>query len=234
LSRTRPMWAGVTWRRLLTAQAVALGLAALEWSDNPQLAAKVPATWVVVHFTLWALSGLFIVPATLRADQAVAQGARPLRVYLGGMTRAVLTALSITAVLACLAFGYGRFWSHPLGLPAVMLLALYVKTLMDLWFSGGLVLLCRVNQHLARQIGLNLRHAEDRRTTLERRLTDSRLAIAEARMDPTALLRSLAEIRSDLAQSESGADAKMDELIVKLRRAMARTVMASESEIMQL
>ena len=229
----RSIWAGVTWRKLLTAQAVALGLAVLEWSNNPDFSALVPPTWVVVHFTLWALSGFFIVPATLRADQAVMRGARPLWAYLGGMTGAVLIALSITTVLACLALGYGRFWSHTQSVSPVILLALYVKTLMDLCFAGGLVLLCRVNQHLARQIAVNLQHAEDRRTTLERRLTDSRLAIAEARMDPAALLRSLAEIRSDLAQSGSSADGKMDELILKLRRAMARTVMASEAEITQ-
>lgn len=230
MSVAQPVSTGIPWRRYLTAQAVAFGLATLEWIGDDAFRAAVPPTWIIVHFMLWGLSALFIVPATLRADRAVMRGARPLWAYLRGMTGAVLGALSITAVFGCLALGYGRFWSHPQSLPLISLVARYIRTLMDLWFAGGLVLLCRVNQHLARQIAVNIRDAESRRTTLERRLTDSRLAIAEARMDPAALLHALADIRGELAQSASRGDGKLDELISKLRRATADTVRAAESE----
>ena len=205
-------------------------MALLEWINDDEVRAAAPPTWIIIHFMLWGLSALFIVPATLRADLAVMQRAPPLWAYLRGMMSAVLSALSITALFACLALGYGRFWAHPQSLPSAALVARYVKTLMDLCFAGGLVLLCRINHYQARRIAINIQNAEDRRTTLERRLTDSRLAIAEARMDPTALLQALADIRHDLAHSASGGDGKLDELIAKLRRATADTMRAAESE----
>jgi hypothetical protein len=169
-----------------------------------------------------------IVPATLRADAAVKRGTRPLLAYSLGMAIAVLAALSITAVAACLVLGYGRAWYHPQRLPSGALSALYVRSLMDMSFTGGLALLCRVNQHLARQMLIYIRDVEERRTTLEGRLTDSRLAIAESQIDSAELLHALAEIRSDLEHPTLSADGKLDGLIVKLRRAMTRTVAAGE------
>ena len=234
LTGAQPVWRGVTWRALLSAQAVAFALALLQWSGyDREFKAAVPSTWILVHFTLWALSALFIVPATLRADDAVKRGARPLWAYLLGMVTAVLPALAITVMAACVVLGYGRAWSHPQHLPPGMLSGLYVHAVMDMSFTGGIALLCRINHHLARQMLIYIRDVEDRRTTLEGRLTDSRLAIAEAQMDPVELLRALADIRGDLADSLPGADAKLDELILKLRRAMTRTVVAGELGLVQ-
>lgn len=234
LSIARSLWRGVTWRTLLTVQAIGFGLALLQWSGNAAaFRAAVPPTWILVHFTLWSLSALFIVPATLRADEAVKRGARPVWAYLRGAAAAVLSALSITVVAACIALGYGRTWFHPQHLAPGMLSALYVKSLMEICFTGGLALLCRVNNHLARQILVHIHDVEERRTTLERRLTESRLAIAEAQMDPAELLRTLAAIRGDLEHSAPGADRRLDELILKLRRAMKRTVVAVEPGLVE-
>jgi hypothetical protein len=115
----------------------------------------------------------------------------------------------------------------------MLLWGLYVKSLMEICFTGGLVLLCRVNQHLAGQTLIYIQDLEARRTTVERRLTDSRLAIAEAQVDPAELLHALADIRSDLEHSAEGADDKLDALILKLRIAMRRTVTASEHGLAQ-
>jgi len=230
LKGARLFWNGVTWRKLLSAQAVAAALALLQWSGNDAaFKATVPSTWILVHFTQWALSALFIVPATLRADDAVKRGARPLWAYSLAMAISVLAALSITAAIACAALGYGRAWSHGQNLPPEMMLALYVKSTAEMCFTGGLALLCRINHHLARQALVYIQDMEERRTLLEERLTDSRLAIAEAQMDPKDLIRALANIKSDLEHSARSADGKLDELIVKLRRAMTRTVVASET-----
>lgn len=228
------LWRGVTWRAVLSVQAVAAGLALLQWSDtDAEFKAAAPSTWILVHFMLWALSALFILPATLRADEAVRRGARPFWAYLLGMAAAVLAALSITAMVACVVLGYGRTWSHPQPLPSGILMAVYVRSVMDMSFTGGIALLCRINQHLARQTLIYIQDVEDRRTVLEARLTDSRLAIAEAQMDPAELLHTLADIRSDLEHSARSADGKLDQLIVKLRGAMTRTVVASEPEMVQ-
>jgi hypothetical protein len=225
------LWRGVTWKALLSVQAVAGGLALLQWSDTgAEFKAAAPSTWILVHFLLWGLSALFIVPATLRADEAVRRGARPFWAYLLGLATAVLAALSITAVVGCVVLGYGRTWSQPQPLPSGILTALSVRSVMDLCFTGGVALLCRINQHLVRQTLIYIQDVEDRRTVLEARLTDSRLAIAEAQMDPAELLHTLADIRGDLEHSAQSADWKLDELIVKLRGAMTRTVIASEPE----
>ena len=229
LSLARNVWRGVSWRTVLTVQTVALGLALLQWSDEGAASrAAVPPTWILVHFTLWALSGLLIVPATLRADEAVKRGARPLWAYSCAMASAVLIALSITAVAACAVLGYGRAWPHSQHLQPGALSAMYVKSVMDMCFTGGVALLCRVNHHLARQILVYIHDVKDRRTVLERRLTESRLAIAEAQMDPAELLHALAAVRGDLERSAPGVDGRLDELILKLRRAMTRTVAAVE------
>ena len=228
LNIARTFWRGVTLRALLSVEAVAFGLALLQWSGNgPGYSASAPSMWILVHFTLWALSGLFIVPATLRADEAVRRGARPLWAYLRAMAGAVSTALLITASAAWFVLGYGRAGFDSQHLPPGALSALYVKSLMDLTFTGGLALLCRVNHHLGHQILTFIHDVEERRTTLERRLIDSRLAIAEAQMDPAELLHALADIRSDLEDGARGADAKLDQLILKLR-AMTRTAVAGE------
>jgi len=228
------VWSGVTWRKLLIVEAIALGLALLQWrGDGAAFRAAVPPTWIFVHFTLWALSGIFIVPATLRAGEAVKRGARPLSAYWRGAATAVLCALSLTIVTAYLALGYGRTWFHPQPLPPGAISALYVKSLMEMCFTGGLALLCWVNDHLVRQILVYIRDVEDRRTALERRLTESNLAIAEAQMDPEELLSSLAAIRGDLENCAPGADGKLDQLVVKLRRAMTRTVVASDPALVE-
>jgi LytS/YehU family sensor histidine kinase len=67
------------------------------------------------------------------------------------------------------------------------------------------------------------------RVRLEQQLIESRLATAEAQIDPRMLFEALREIRSSLARAEPQADTQLDRLIRRLRNALARTVVAGES-----
>ena len=66
--------------------------------------------------------------------------------------------------------------------------------------------------------------AELKRVQLEGQLIESRLAMAEAQVDPQMLFSALEEIRDGFSHSLPNADAKLDELVQHLRSALARTV----------
>jgi hypothetical protein len=62
-----------------------------------------------------------------------------------------------------------------------------------------------------------------RRVQLEGQLIESRLATAEAQVDPQMLFSALAEIRDGFSRSSPDADAKLDDLVQQLRNALTRT-----------
>jgi hypothetical protein len=75
-----------------------------------------------------------------------------------------------------------------------------------------------------------LQAAELKRVQLEGQLIESRLAMAEAQVDPEMLFSALAQIRDGFSRSLPNADAKLDELVQRLRSALARTVAIDREE----
>jgi hypothetical protein len=73
------------------------------------------------------------------------------------------------------------------------------------------------NRRRATQILEGIRAAELKHVELERRLIESRLATAQAAIDPGALFASLASIRNLYATSAPSADRELDRLIEDLR-----------------
>ena len=59
---------------------------------------------------------------------------------------------------------------------------------------------------------------------VERRLIESRLAAAQAQIDPERVLRHLAEIRNLYASARPGADERLEALIQELRASVAQGV----------
>ena len=57
-----------------------------------------------------------------------------------------------------------------------------------------------------------------------RQIVDSRLAAAEAQIDPAMLFRALGEIKGGFERSEPEVEEKLNRLIQTLRAALARTV----------
>ena len=69
--------------------------------------------------------------------------------------------------------------------------------------------------------------AELRRVQLDQQLVQSRLATAEAQIDPQMLFSALAQIKRGLEASQPHAEKQMNELIQTLRAALASTAAAS-------
>jgi len=69
-----------------------------------------------------------------------------------------------------------------------------------------------------------VRAAELERVGVERRLIESRLAAAQAQIDPERVFRHLAEIRNLYASARPGADERLEALIQELRASVAQGV----------
>jgi sensor histidine kinase YesM len=80
-----------------------------------------------------------------------------------------------------------------------------------------------MNRRTAERTLERVQAAELKRVQLEGQLIESRLAMAQAQVDPEMLFSALAEIRDGFNQSLPDADAKLDELVQHLRSALART-----------
>jgi sensor histidine kinase YesM len=92
---------------------------------------------------------------------------------------------------------------------------------------GGIGLLAFYNHRSVERILQNVRTAELKRVRLERQLVESRLATAQAHIDPRALFESLARIRNLYASSQPQADRELENLIEKLRSRHAAVGIAS-------
>jgi hypothetical protein len=81
-----------------------------------------------------------------------------------------------------------------------------------------------MNRRTAERMLERVQSAELKRVQLEGQLIESRLATAEAQVDPQMLFSELAEIRDAFSRSLPDADAKLERLVQHLRTALARTV----------
>jgi glycine cleavage system regulatory protein len=81
-----------------------------------------------------------------------------------------------------------------------------------------------MNRRTTERMLERVQNAELKSVQLEGQLIESRLAMAEAQVDPQMLFSALAEIRDGFSRSLPDADAKLDRLVQHLRTALARTV----------
>lgn len=89
---------------------------------------------------------------------------------------------------------------------------------------GGLVMLAYVNRQSADRMLQGVRATELEHVRVERRLIESRLAAAQAQIDPEAVFQQLAEVRTLYARARPGADEKLETLIQGLRLRVAQGV----------
>jgi sensor histidine kinase YesM len=84
-----------------------------------------------------------------------------------------------------------------------------------------------MNGRAAERMLEGVRSAELRRVKLDRQLVESRLATAEAQIDPQMLFGALAQIKHGLEESQPEAEKQLNDLIQTLRSALARTSAAT-------
>jgi hypothetical protein len=163
-----------------------------------------------------AVGALLVMLAALAADEAVRR-----RVPFWCAYPAALLAASgaTTIVQWCL-----QSW------PAVAFagggrpLAIAVSIGLNVFTLGGLGMLAYTSRQSAARMLQGVRAAELERVGVERRLIESRLAAAQAQIDPERVFRQLAEIRDLFARARPGADERLEALIQELRARVAQGV----------
>jgi nitrate reductase NapE component len=213
-----------TWRRVLFTQALALligFLMAMDWGYYGEYIHHTS-----IHFVTMGVYVLLLLPVAYCTDEALARGARPSLTY-------VFLLVVVNPVLAVAVAG---------GMQFIYLLIYALPWPPQRWgFTGASIhfsvpcslgLLVFLNGRAAERMLEGIRGAELRRVQLDQQLVESRLATAEAQMDPQMLFRTLAHIKQGLQNSRPDAEKDLDELIQKLRTALARTraVPAEEHE----
>lgn len=92
----------------------------------------------------------------------------------------------------------------------------------SLW--GVFALFVYLNRRVAQRMLQAVHEAELRRIQLEAQLVESRLAAAQAQVDPKMLFGALGEVRHLLDAASPDAEQRLDRLIQRLRNTLASTV----------
>jgi hypothetical protein len=219
----RATWWAITWRNLLILQA--LGQLAIYLESREQ---ALFGTWMghpSAGYVSMALSVFLLVPIALLSDEAVKRGAAPKFAYPIAVSLTVPVAILATSVTQHL---YLSVFGLPPGKPNLFWRS-DIEASVHMYIYGAFGMLVFMNQRTADRMLENFRNSELRRAQLERQLVESRLATAQAQIDPTMLFEELAEIRLGFKSGGDRAEVQLTELIQTLRTALARTVSANES-----
>lgn len=204
-----------TWRRVLFTQSIGIVVAyltSLDWGYYGE-----GIHHVSIHYVTMSVYILLLLPVAFCADQAVARGARPIVTY--AILLVVVNQLLAAAVAGSMQWIYTKFYSIPWPTNA------WGFTQASGHFSVpcSLGLLIFMNGRAAERMLEGVRGAELRRVQLDQQLVESRLATAEAQIDPKMLSAALARIKQGLEESQPSAERDLNDLIQTLRAALART-----------
>lgn len=208
-----------TWRRVLITQGLGLLLAylmTLDWGYYGEFIHHVS-----LHYVTMSVYLLLLLPAAFCADEAVARGVRPMIVY--PVLLIVVNQVLATAVAGGMQWIYLTIYALPW--PS--------KTWGFTQASGhfsvacSLGLLIFMNGRAAERMLEGVRGAELRRVQLDQQLVESRLATAEAQIDPRMLFGALAQIKRGFEESRPEAEKELNDLIQTLRIALARASAAA-------
>jgi hypothetical protein len=219
----RAAWRAITWRNLLILQA--LGQLTIYLESREQ---HLFGTWMghpSLGYVSMALSVFVLIPIALLSDEAVKRGAAARFAYPIAVALTVPVAILATTVTQQV---YLSIFGLPPGKPDLFWRS-SIEASVHMYIYGAFAMLVFMNQRTADRMLENFRNSELRRAQLERQLVESRLATAEAQIDPTMLFEELAEIRLGFKSGGDRAELQLTELIQTLRTALARTVSANDS-----
>jgi hypothetical protein len=223
----REVTRAVTWQRALAAWLLGFALYLVRNFQNA--GPTTPLNFAVSGLVITNLGALLVLLAALTADVAIRRGARPWLAYL-----VCLLAASISTSVGQ---WHIRAWFHLYtsvnqpGLPMSIQRTMMIFVACDVFVFGGFAMLAFLNRQSAQRILDGVRAAELRRVQLEQQLTESRLAMTRAHIDPGTLLESLSGIRTLYALAAPHADLEMDELIRRLQDTVTRSTFSAESRM---
>ncbi len=191
-----------TWRAVLVTQSLGALFALYPWleqwhgPDQPSLVASLLSQSVMAALVLIA---------ALVCDEAVRRGMQPWRAFV----IALLCASSVNVIIQWLVVSGGHF-EEPDALASF-------SAFMDVATYWGTALMVYVNRRSAQRLLSRIRATELERVRAEQQLIASRLAAVEVQIDPTAVLRELADARDLYASGDAGAGERIESLIGRLR-----------------
>jgi hypothetical protein len=218
------MWRGMTWRRIVLTQSI-VALAVLVESFEYHLL----GTWMghpSLQYAAMSVSAFVLLAIMIYADELVNRGAWARLVYPLTILLAFPLAFVITGTTE-------EIYYAVLRLPRAVAEAhrwVFISTAEDIAVICAFGMVIYMNRRTAERMLERVQAAELKRVQLEGQLIESRLATAEAQVDPQTLFGALAEIRDGFSRSLPNADAKLDELVQRLRSALARTAAVDGDE----
>ena len=208
-------WDSYTWRRVLFTQSLGFFVAyltSLDWGYYGEYIHHVS-----IHYVTMSVYVFLLLPVAFCADEAVARGARPIvtSVVLLVVVNQLLAAAAAGATQWIYVTIYAIPWpSHTWG---------FTEASGHFSVPCSLGLLIFMNGRAAERMLEGVRGAELRRVQLDQQLVESRLATAEAQIDPKMLFGALAQIKRGFEDSRPNAEKDLNDLIQTLRTALART-----------
>lgn len=204
----------VNWRAIFITQGLGL-LFALE-ALLLNLARATPG-FLVFQLQQQAIFAACVMLAALAGDEAVRHGWRVWHAFVVMLLCASLAAaLLLWAVAGPGLPDHAAYGEH------------FLRSFFGLGIGWGVALMVYLNRESARRILAGVRAGELARLEAERRLVASRLAAAEAQIDPQLVTQQLLRVRDLYAAGSGDADARLDELIAELRRSSTLAVAAAE------
>ena len=190
-------WASFTWRRVLFTQVLAQIVAVfIGLDDFGYFGESIGHT--SLHFATMSAYALVLLPVAFCAEEAVTRGARPIVVY--SILLVFINPLIAVAIAGAMQWLYCVLIAVPW--PAQR----WGFTDAGSHFSVpcSLALLVYMNGRAADRMLEGVRGAELRRVQLDQQLVQSRLATAEAQIDPQMLFGALAKSTSVATASTAG------------------------------
>jgi hypothetical protein len=212
------MLSALSWRQLTAVLALSFAMPIVALLQGTPLS---PA-----RATLLALSAIACLLIILGAAEAVSRGA-PVR-YVNALAVSILVLGNF--LMAAIALHYFPSQMSPAWVPATMRWNSVIAFGLDQSLWGVLALIVYLNRRIAERMLQRVRQVESQRVRQESELVESRLAAAQAQVDPQVLFADLANIRDKVQSDAPDADRQLDELIQRLRSALARAVIGSGSE----
>jgi hypothetical protein len=220
----RSMWAELTWRKVLVSQGVGVSAVLAEYSEYSLL-----GTWMghpSMNYVAMAVTAFALLLMTLYADELVSRGVRGSRVYPALIVAVLPLACVVTALTQWIYFVIFQVPQAAIDSHRWV----WVSTAVDIAIISAFAMIVYINRQTADRVLEGIQGSELRRVQLEQQLVESRLATAEAQVDPRMLFSSLADIRDGFQQSDPDADAKLDNLVQHLRTSLVRTVSAANAD----
>ena len=205
----------VTWRALLLTQCLGLLFGIAPWLERLHQPGQPP---LLLGLLGQSVTALLVMLTALACDEAVRRGASIWRAFVVGML-----SVSLVNVLA-------QWLLHAVAGDADASRAELARMVNDFLSVGavwGTALMVYLNRCSARRLLSRLRSNELERAQAEQRLMASRLAAAEAQIDPGAVLGRLAEVRDLYAAGVPQAEERLEALIAGMRESVARGAMHS-------